>query len=222
MLGKFRARISIPDTDNWYGAEFFVLNGNGPSLLGKDTAMKLEILKLGVHTLTSESIGREFEDCFDGIGKLKDFKLKLHIDKRVKPVAQAMYRIPYSLRDKVSQQLEELESQDIIERVNDQTPWVSPVIVVPKQNGDIRLCVDMRQANAAIVRERHPIPTVDEILYNVNGSEIFSKLDLRSGYHQIELEESSRRSLLLLHIKDYTDTKDSCLVYHQLLKSINK
>ena len=96
------------------------------------------------------------------------------------------------MRDKVSQQLKELESQDIIERVNDQTPWVSPVIVVPKQNGDIRLCVDMRQANAAIVRERHPIPTVDEILYNVNGSEIFSKLDLRSGYHQIELEESSR------------------------------
>nr|XP_034321902.1 uncharacterized protein K02A2.6-like [Crassostrea gigas] len=50
----------------------------------------------------------------------------------------------------------------------------------------------MRQANAAIIRERHPIPTVDEILYNVNGSEVFSKLDLRSGYHQIELEEPSR------------------------------
>jgi hypothetical protein len=50
----------------------------------------------------------------------------------------------------------------------------------------------MRQANAAIACERHPIPTVDESLYNINGSEIFSKLDRRSGYHQIELEESSR------------------------------
>jgi hypothetical protein len=108
LLGKFRAQISIPDTDNRYEAEFFVLNGNGPSLLSKDTAMKSEILKHGVHTLTPESIVRESEDCFDGIGKLKDFKLKLHIDKRVKPVAQAMYRILYSLRDKVSQQLEEL------------------------------------------------------------------------------------------------------------------
>jgi hypothetical protein len=47
-----------------------------------------------------------------------------------------------------------LESQDIIEKVNDQTPWVSPVIVVPKPNGDIRLCVDMREANQAIIRER--------------------------------------------------------------------
>ena len=56
-----------------------------------------------------------------------------------------MYRIPYSLRDKVGKQLEELESQDITERVDDQTPWVSPVIVVPKVNGDIRICVDMRQ-----------------------------------------------------------------------------
>ena len=51
----------------------------------------------------------------------------------------------------------------------------------------------MRKAKAAIVRERHPIPTVDEILYKVNGSEVFRKLDLRSGYHQTELEESSRK-----------------------------
>ena len=76
--------------------------------------------------------------------------------------------------------------------MNTPTSWVSPVLVVPKQNGDIRLCVDMRQANKAIVREQHPIPTVDEILYKINGSEVFSKLDLRLGYHQIVLEEKSR------------------------------
>ena len=64
---------------------------------------------------------------------------------------------------------------------------------VPKPNGDIRLCIDMRQANKAIVRERHPIPTVDEIVYHMNGSEVFSKLDLKYGYHQIELEEESRK-----------------------------
>ncbi|CAC5407294.1 unnamed protein product [Mytilus coruscus] len=66
-----------------------------------------------------------------------------------------------------------LESQDIIEGINDQTSWVSPVTVVPKPNGDIRLCVDMRAANKAIIRERHPIPTVNEILYKMNGGEWF-------------------------------------------------
>lgn len=192
LLGKFRTHTLIEETGNGSEEEFYVLNGKGPALLGKDTAMNLGVLKLGVNSVQSFDIVREYPECFQGIGKLKNFKLKLHIDQDVKPVAQVMYRIPYSLREKVGEQLDDLESQDIIEKVNAPTPWVSPVIIVPKPNGDIRLCVDMRQANALIIRERHPIPTVDEILYNVNGSEVFSKLDLRSGYHQIELEESSR------------------------------
>ena len=65
---------------------------------------------------------------FQGVGKLKEFKLKVHIDSEVEPIAQQMYRIPFTLR----------------------------VIVVSKPNGDIRLCVDMRVANKAINRDRHP------------------------------------------------------------------
>ena len=73
------------------------------------------------------------------------------------------------MRKQVGDKLDELELLNIIEKVQKPTSWVSPVIVVPKPNGDIRLCVDMRQANRAIVRECHPIPTVDEILYTMNG-----------------------------------------------------
>jgi len=68
---------------------------------------------------------------------------------------------------------------------------VSPVVVVPKGTG-VRLCVDMRQANDAIIRERHPIPTIDEVLQELNQSKVFSKIDLRMGFHQIELHEDSR------------------------------
>ena len=81
---------------------------------------------------------------------------------------------------------------DITESVEGPTQWVSPVVVVPKPSGDIRLCVDMRKTNEAIVRERHPIPTVDEILYQLNGSKVFSKLDLKWGFQQIELEQQSK------------------------------
>ena len=66
------------------------------------------------------------------------------------------------------------------------------MVIVPKASGDIRLCVDMRKANAAIICERIPAPTVDEVLENLNGSAVFSKLDLCLGFHQIELEEGSR------------------------------
>ena len=81
---------------------------------------------------------------------------------------------------------------DITESVKGPTQWVSPVVVVPKPSGDIRLCVDMRKTNEAIVRERHPIPTVDDILYQLNGSKVFSKLDLKWGFQQIELEQQSK------------------------------
>ena len=71
--------------------------------------------------------------------------------------------------------------------------WVSPGVVVPKPLGDIRLRVaDMRQANLALKRERYPIPAIDEVLQDLNQSKFFSKLDLNSAYHQIELSPESR------------------------------
>ncbi|KAK3791089.1 hypothetical protein RRG08_010492 [Elysia crispata] len=87
-------------------------------------------------------------------------------------------------RKKVESKLEELERMDVIEKVESPSQWVSPVIVVPKPGGkDVRLVVDMRAANQAVMRERHPIPTVDEVLHDMNGAKVFSKLDLKYGYH---------------------------------------
>ncbi|KAK3722797.1 hypothetical protein QZH41_007484 [Actinostola sp. cb2023] len=123
---------------------------------------------------------------------LKGRAVQLHIDPNVKPVAQPIRRTPFSLRSKVEEKIKELIDMDIIEPVAGPTPWVNPVVVVPKPNGDIRLCIDMRRANEAILRERHPIPTVDEITQDMNGSKVFSKLDLKWGYHQLELTPDSR------------------------------
>ena len=69
--------------------------------------------------------------------------------------------------------------------------WASPLVVVRKPNGEIRLCTDMRKANEAILRERFLIPTVD-ILHEINGRKAFSKLDLKHGHCQLELDDKSR------------------------------
>ena len=104
-----------------------------------------------------------------------------------------MRRIPYNISEGVEKKLDELLKLDIIEPVEGPTPWVSPFVCVPKHNSDeIRMCVDMRRANEAVIRERHPIPTIDEVLNDMNGSSIFSSLDLKWGYHQIELDPVSR------------------------------
>ena len=63
-----------------------------------------------------------------------------------------------------------LEQQGIIEKVDGPTPWVSPLVVTPKKDGNVRICVDLRMANRAIKRERHPMPTMDDLTHTLNGA----------------------------------------------------
>ena len=78
----------------------------------------------------------------------------------------------------------------VIEKATGATPWVSPFGIVPKPKttSEVRVCVDMRAPNMAIRRERHNMPTLDELSTLVSGASHFSKLDLNQGYNQIELE----------------------------------
>lgn len=134
------------------------------------------------------------------MGKLKDYHLQLHIDSSVVPVAQPIRRLPFSVRKLVEEKLQQLEQLDVIEKAEGPTPWVSPIVVVHKNGGDIRICVDMRRVNEAVVHERYPIPTIDEILEDMTGAEWFSKLDLKWGYHQIELEPESQALTAFLQL----------------------
>ena len=131
---------------------------------------------------------------FDGLGKLKGQTFQLNIDPTANPEAQSQRRIPYHIRNKVKDAIIALEKDDIIEQVpeDEPTPWVSPIVAEPKKDGGVRICVDMRQANEAIKRIRHPIPTVDDVRFELNSAKYFSKLDLSQAYHQLELDPKSR------------------------------
>ena len=97
----------------------------------------------------------DYKEIFEGAGKFRDYQVKLHVDPEVTALAQPVRRTPFSLRENVKKKIEELIAMDIIEPLEGPTPWVSPVVVVPKHNDEIRLCVDMRRTNEAIVT-RYP------------------------------------------------------------------
>ena len=118
--------------------------------------------------------------------------VKLPIDPDVQPKQQPHRRIPFHVRQDVEKELERLESLDIIEKVTGLTPWVSPIVGVPKSSREVRICVDMREANKAAKREKHLIPTIVDLVADLNGATVFSKLDLSSRYHQLELKPESR------------------------------
>ena len=102
--------------------------------------------------------------------------------------------VPFHVRQQLEEQLKRDEELGVVERIEGPTPWVSPIVVAPKPKspGKVRVCVDMRQANQAIKRERHVTPTIKEIIGDLNGAKVFSKLDLNQGYNQLELSPESR------------------------------
>ena len=108
---------------------------------------------------------------------MKDKTAKLHIDRNARPVAQKYRRLPFHVRDQVEVELKNLQDLGIIEKAEGPTPWVSPKVVVPKKTV-IRICVDMRAANQAVERERHPVPSVEDFTVDLSCSTVFSKIDL--------------------------------------------
>lgn len=198
VLGKITTHIE--SKTRLTPAVMYVVKGTYGSLLSYPTASELNLIKLNVNAIsaggdnTLTSLETQYPSVFTGIGKLKDHQVKLHIDRNVAAVAQPHRRIPFHMRKKLETELERLEQQGIIEPVDGPTPWVSPVVVAPKPKNpnEIRMCIDMRLPNRAIQRERHVTPTVDDLIHDLNGSCVFSKIDLKSGYHQLELHPESR------------------------------
>ncbi len=129
ILGKFD--IVVESKKQITVVCIHVVKGNSGSLLSYQTASELNMITLHVNKVTSTSsvssddIEQKYPDIYNGISKLKEFEVKLHIDKQVPPVAQAARRIPFHLRKKVSVAFKRLEKDKIIEKVEGPTPWVS-------------------------------------------------------------------------------------------------
>ena len=172
---------------------FFVVRGHSGCLLSVKASKALKLIKVADHVCNAVNADM-YPSVFEGVGKLKDIEIDLHINESVPPVASRHRRIPFHQREKVQKEIQYLLDNDIIERAEGPTPWVSNIVVVPKPKrpGEVRICVDMREPNRAVMRERHPSPVIDDLVERLDGAKVFSRIDLRSGYHQLLLSERSR------------------------------
>lgn len=123
---------------------------------------------------------------------MNGIKAKIQLDPKVVPVYQPMRRIPVPLEDAVDKKLDELLKRDIIEVKTGPTTWVSPLVIVGKSNGEPRLCLDLRRVNEAVLKEHHPMPSVDDYMAKLGRGRMWSKLDIKEAFLQMELDEDSR------------------------------
>ena len=105
------------------------------------------------------------------------------------PFKERYWRIPPHQFEEVRKHLREMEDIGAIRRSN--IPWASPVVLVKKKDGSLRFCIDLRKLNARTIKDAYSLPRIEESLDCLNGATIFTSLDLKSGYWQVELDDES-------------------------------
>ena len=140
---------------------------------------------------SSNSILREFPELLKPGGYISGYEHKPRILTTVHPVSQPQRRLPLALQPMVEKKLREMEADGIIEKI-DSSEWVSNMVVVKKSDGDIRICCDLSSANKAVVADKFPLPTMEELSRDLAGSKYFSKIDLKGAYLQVRLADSAR------------------------------
>ena len=113
------------------------------------------------------------------------------VNKLLPPVVQLLRRVPLALLPKVKEELDRMVRNGVLKQI-DAADWVSNMVVAHKSNSAILICIDLTNVNKAIVPDRYPLHTIDELAEFFAGSRVFSTIDLRWGYLQVKLHQSSR------------------------------
>ena len=172
-------------------------------LLSKSLCIRLGILQeideqknqvCKVDELRNERIMSQFKHFFHGLGCIKGVKYKLRVKANAVPCCFPSRRLPPALLKPVEEQIDGMLKEGVIEPV-DEAQWSAPMVPVRKKNGKLRICVDYRYLNTVLEKEPFQIPSLEELLSKLAGAKVFSLIDAKSGYHQIQIHKESRKFL---------------------------
>ncbi|KAK5853431.1 hypothetical protein PBY51_007214 [Eleginops maclovinus] len=210
-LGRYKLKLRNPRNQKLYQLEFQVVDEGGPvPLLGKRASEGMQLIKVYYENImaidsivtavpevkttrgqwTMEQIQAEYADVFKGDGCLEgDYKLE--IDDTVKPVQLPKRRVPVAMMKPLKAELQDLQRRGIITPVECSTDWINGMVVVQKQNGKPRICIDPRPLNKALKRSHFPLQTIEDILPDLAKAKVFTVCDVKSGFWHVKLDEES-------------------------------
>ncbi|GKB22361.1 putative reverse transcriptase domain-containing protein [Tanacetum coccineum] len=170
-------RIPLPDS-------------NMLRVLGERPEEKV-IFFMGVKKQEEIVVVRDFPEVFpddlSGLPPIREIEFRIELIPGATPVAKSPYRLAPSELEELSGQLKELQDKDFIRPSS--LPWGAPILFVKKKDDSFRMCIDYRELNKLTVKNRYPLPRIDDLFDQLQGSQFFSKIDLRSGYHQLRVHE---------------------------------
>ncbi|KAI3730615.1 hypothetical protein L1987_61787 [Smallanthus sonchifolius] len=128
-----------------------------------------------------------FPDDLPGLPPQRQVEFRIDLTPGAAPIARSPYRLAPSEMQELSNQLQELLDKGFIRPSF--SPWGAPVLFVKKKDGSFRMCIDYRELNKVTIKNRYPLPRIDDLFDQLQGSSYYSKIDLRSGYHQLRIQE---------------------------------
>ena len=194
-----RTIICNPKTNKSYSVELYVSDDSMMPLLGSRVAQHMKLITVNenqlkrVNTVTHVPVDPliTFKDMFnDELGVLLG-EVHLEVDPTVTPVVSPARRVPVSMKPKLQQELKRLSSLGVIKSVDQPTEWGSQMAISMNKSGDVRVYIDPHPLNKALKREHYPLPVMEDLLPELSRAKCFSKVDLRSGYWHILLDEPS-------------------------------
>ncbi|KAL0556280.1 hypothetical protein IC582_004792 [Cucumis melo] len=142
-------------------------------------------------SLSSEPVVRDYPDVFPeelpGLPPHREVEFAIELEPGTVPISRAPYRMAPAELKELKIQLQELLDKGFIRP--SVSPWGAPVLFVKKKDGSMRLCIDYREWNKVTVKNRYPLPRIDDLFDQLQGATVFSKIDLRSGYHQLRIKD---------------------------------
>ena len=180
--------------------DVYVVNDLKEPLLGRPAIEKFDLFKK-INNVTQtgsdqlgEKIKHKYPKLFNGLGTM-DGEFSIKLVPEAKPFALTTpRRVALPLMGKVKEELARMENLDVITKIPEGVPteWCAGMVVVPKPDGRIRICVDLTKLNDNILREPYPLPRIDDLLGKIGDSKFFSKVDANSGFWQQKLTPEAK------------------------------
>ena len=115
----------------------------------------------------------------------------MEVDENVKPVIHPPRNVPVALRDRLKEELDKLVKEEVITPVTEPTNWVSSLVLVNKPDKNLRICINPQDLNKALLRANYPLPTIEEVTTRLSKAKVFSVLDAKNGFWQVQLDKES-------------------------------
>ena len=198
--GSFKAKVEYQNIKK--SVKFYIVEGGGPSLLGRDW---LDGFKISLETINHVAMENEVDKIIskypnvfcEQLGKLKSAKVKLYLKDEAKPLFIKYRNPPIAYRELIDEELDKLLKDGVISPI-DSSEWATPAVPILKNDGKVRLCGNYKiTVNKYLKEVTYPLPLIHDLFAKLNKGEKFSKIDLSKAYNQLELDEESGNILTL-------------------------